>query len=169
MERSADRSFRVGPAGKNGLTPSAAADRRTLLRRVTFDLTGLPPTPAEIDDFLNDSSADAYARLIDRLLSKPQYGEHMARYWLDLVRFADTNGLHHDHFRNMTPYRDWVIRSFNNNQPFDQFIIDQIAGDLADDPTVDQQIASGFNRLHLIIDRGTALPKRASCETSSIA
>lgn len=146
---------------KKNLSPSERADKRTLLRRVTLDLTGLPPTPEEIDQFLADSSDDAYEKLVDRLLSKPQYGEHMARYWLDLVRFADTNGLHHDHYREMTPYRDWVIRAFNENLPFDQFIVDQIAGDLRKNPSVDQQIASGFNRLHLIIDRGTALPEES--------
>jgi len=144
-----------------GLSPSPQADKRTLIRRVTFDLTGLPPTLEEIRAFLDDTSADAYEKLVERLLAKPQYGEHMARYWLDLVRFADTNGLHHDHYREMTPYRDWVIRSFNDNLPFDDFTVYQIAGDLYDEPTIDQQIASGFNRLHLIIDRGTALPEES--------
>ena len=143
------------------IEPRERADKRTLIRRITFDLTGLPPTPEEIDAFLSDSSELAYETLVDRLLGSPRYGEHMARYWLDLVRFADTNGLHHDHYREMTPYRDWIIRSFNNNLPFDQFITDQIAGDLHPQPTVDQQIASGFNRLHLIIDQGTALPEES--------
>lgn len=146
---------------KQGHTPSERADKRTLLRRVTLDLTGLPPTQEEIEQFVADSSDDAYEKLVDRLLATPLYGEHMARYWLDLVRFADTNGLHHDHYREMTPYRDWVIRAFNENLPFDQFIVDQIAGDLHANPSVDQQIASGFNRLHLIIDRGTALPEES--------
>lgn len=144
-----------------GLAPSPRADRRTLIRRVTFDLTGLPPTREEIRTFLADKSPQAYERLVDRLMAKPQYGEHMARYWLDLVRFADTNGIHHDHFRDMSPYRDWVIRSFNNNLPYDQFVKYQLAGDLYPNPTRDQLIASGFNRLHLIIDRGTALPEES--------
>lgn len=144
-----------------GVQPNAKADQRTLIRRVSLDLTGLPPTPEEIDAFLSDSSELAYEALVDRLLGSQRYGEHMARYWLDLVRFADTNGLHHDHYREMTPYRDWVIRAFNDNLPFDQFITDQVAGDLHENPTVDQQIASGFNRLHLIIDRGTALPEES--------
>jgi len=144
-----------------GLRPGPQADKRTLIRRVTFDLTGLPPTLAEIQAFLNDSSDRAYDALVERLLARPQYGEHMARYWLDLVRFADTNGLHHDHYREMTPYRDWVIRSFNENLSFDQFITYQLAGDLFREPSIDQQIASGFNRLHLIIDRGTALPEES--------
>ena len=144
-----------------GLQPSPLADRRTLIRRATFDLTGLPPTRDEIATFLADGAADAYEHLVDRLLAKPQYGEHMARYWLDLVRFADTNGIHHDHYREMSPYRDWVIRAFNDNLPFDRFVVDQIAGDLHPEPTTDQLIASGFNRLHLIIDVGTALPEES--------
>ncbi|EGF24641.1 DUF1553 domain-containing protein [Rhodopirellula baltica] len=144
-----------------GLTPRPRADRRTLIRRLSLDLTGLPPTSEEIDAFLNDDSETAYQDLVDRVIAKPAFGEHMARYWLDLVRFADTNGMHHDHYREMTPYRDWVIRAFNDNLPFDQFIVDQIAGDLHPDPSVDQLIASGFNRLHLIIDRGTALPEES--------
>ncbi len=144
-----------------GLTPNSAADQRTLIRRVSFDLTGLPPTREEIQAFLADTSSDAYEHLVDRLLAKPQYGEHMTKYWLDLVRFADTNGIHHDHYRDMSPYRDWVIRSFNQNLPFDDFVTYQLAGDLYDNPTRDQLIASGFNRLHLIIDRGTALPEES--------
>ena len=140
------------------LQPARQASRRTLIRRVSFDLTGLPPSLQEIEAYVNDPSEFAYDDLVDRLLAKPQYGEHMAKYWLDLVRFADTNGLHHDHYREVTPYRDWVIRAFNDNLSFDQFIRYQVAGDLFVDPSVDQKIASGFNRLHLIIDRGTALP-----------
>ena len=146
---------------RKGLTPQAAADKRTLIRRVTFDLTGLPPTRDEIHQFLRDESDDAWENLVDRLLERPQYGEHMVKYWLDLVRFSDTNGIHHDHYREMTPYRDWVIRSFNENLNFDKFIRWQIAGDLYEAPTIDQQIASGFNRLHLIIDVGTALPEES--------
>ena len=146
---------------KEKLLPKARANKRTLLRRVSFDLTGLPPTLDEIKTFLGDTSDDAYQHLVDRLLARPQYGEHMAKYWLDLVRFADTNGLHHDQYREMSPYRDWVIRSFNDNLPFDNFITYQIAGDLLPEASTDQQIASGFNRLHLIIDRGTALPEES--------
>ena len=153
--------FVLARLDEEGLQPNAKTDKRTLIRRVTFDLTGLPPTLEEIQAFLDDTSEQAYENLVDRLLAKPQYGEHMARYWLDLVRFADTNGLHHDHYREMTPYRDWVIRAYNDNLPFDQFVVFQIAGDLFDEPTIDQQIASGFNRLHLIIDRGTALPEES--------
>lgn len=146
---------------EEGLEPKPPADRRTLIRRLTLDLTGLPPTRQEIADFLSDNEPEAYERLVDRLLAKPQYGEHMARYWLDLVRFADTNGIHHDHFRDLSPYRDWVIRAFNENLPYDRFVKYQLAGDLYPEPTRDQLVASGFNRLHLIIDRGTMLPEES--------
>ncbi|MFV1981077.1 MAG: PSD1 and planctomycete cytochrome C domain-containing protein, partial [Rhodothermia bacterium] len=144
-----------------GLAPNSTADRRTLIRRLSFDLTGLPPTREEIRTFLADASTDSCECLVDRLLAKPQYGEHMTKYWLDLVRFADTNGIHHDHYREMTPYRDWVIRAFNQNLPYDEFVKYQLAGDLYPEPTRDQLIASGFHRLHLIIDRGTALPEES--------
>ena len=146
---------------KQGLEPQPRADKRTLIRRVTWDLTGLPPTRDEIRRFIADPAPTAYQRLVDRLIATPRYGEHMAKYWLDLVRFADTNGIHHDHYREMTPYRDWVIRSFNDNLDFDQFITYQLAGDLYENPTLDQQIASGFNRLHLVIDKGTAIPEES--------
>ncbi len=144
-----------------GLKPKPRADRRTLIRRATLDLTGLPPTREEIHEFLEDTSPNAYEHLIDRLLDKSQYGEHMTKYWLDLVRFADTNGIHHDHYRDLTPYRDWVIRAFNRNLGYDEFVKYQLAGDLYDEPSRDQLIASGFNRLHLIIDVGTALPEES--------
>lgn len=147
--------------GTAGVAPAAAADKRMLIRRLAFDLTGLPPTLEQVRTFVNDPSDDAYERLVDRLLASPQYGEHVARYWLDLVRFADTNGLHHDHYRDMSPYRDWVIDAFNRNLGFDDFTRYQLAGDLYEAPTTEQQIASGFNRLHLIIDRGTALPEES--------
>jgi hypothetical protein len=140
---------------------SPEADRRRLIRRATLDITGLPPTRKEIREFLADTSEGAYEALVDRLLAKHAYGEHMTKYWLDLVRFADTNGIHHDHFRDMTPYRDWVIRSFNENLPYDRFVVAQLAGDLYEAPSRDQLIASGFNRLHLIIDVGTALPEES--------
>ncbi len=144
-----------------GLTPSPEADRRTLIRRVTLDLTGLPPTREEVREFLADDSPDAYEALVDRLLVRPQYGEHMARYWLDLVRFADTNGMHKDFYRNFVAYRDWVIRAFNENLGYDDFVRYQLAGDLFPEASNDQLVASGFNRLHLIIDRGTALPEES--------
>ncbi len=144
-----------------GLAPSPEADRRTLIRRLTFDLTGLPPTPKEVRAFLDDPRPDAYERLVDRLIASPRYGEHAARYWLDLVRFADTSGMHKDFYRNNTAYRDWVIRAFNDNLPYDQLLRYQLAGDLLPDATEDQLIASSFNRLHLIIDVGTALPEES--------
>ncbi len=144
-----------------GLQPKPEADRRTLIRRVTFDLTGLPPSLDEIDEFLKDDLPDAYAKLVDRLLANSAYGEHMARYWADLVRLADTNGMHKDFYRNFSTYRSWLIRAFNDNLRFDDFIKYQVAGDLYADPSEDQLVASGFNRLHLIIDRGTALPEES--------
>ncbi len=143
------------------LKPSEDADKRTLIRRVSFDLTGLPPTREEIKAFLEDKRPQAYEALVDRLLAKKQYGEHLARYWLDLVRFADTNGMHKDFYRNFIAYRDWVIRAFNENLGYDDFVRYQLAGDLFPEPTGDQLVASGFNRLHLIIDRGTALPEES--------
>ncbi|MEO1615434.1 MAG: PSD1 and planctomycete cytochrome C domain-containing protein [Planctomycetota bacterium] len=145
----------------DGMSASPPADKRTLIRRLSLDLTGLPPTRREIQDFLSDDAPDAYEKLVDRLLSSPHYGEHMARYWLDLVRFADTNGIHHDHYRELSPYRDWVIRAFNENLPYSDFVRYQLAGDLYPEPTRDQLIASGFHRLHLIIDVGTALPEES--------
>ncbi|MGB7326032.1 MAG: PSD1 and planctomycete cytochrome C domain-containing protein [Rubripirellula sp.] len=160
-DSSAIDRFVLARIAKKNKVASPPADRRSLIRRLSFDLTGLPPTIEDIDTFLADESEDAYANLVDRLMASPQYGEHMARYWLDLVRFADTNGLHHDHYREMTPYRDWVIRAFNENLRFDDFAKFQIAGDLYPDPTTEQLIASGFNRLHLIIDVGTALPEES--------
>ena len=146
------------------LEPRPEAEPRTLVRRLHLDLIGLPPTREEIASFLTDYEADpeaAYARRVDALLERPQYGEHQARTWLDLVRFADTNGVHHDHYRELSPYRDWVIRAFNDNLPFDQFATWQLAGDLLEDPTDDQLIASGYNRLHRIIDSGTMLPEES--------
>ena len=150
--------FTLARIEAKGKQPKSPADKRTLIRRLSLDLTGLPPTLAEIKTFLEDSSPEAYQNLVDRLTAKPAYGEHMAKYWLDLVRVADTNGNHHDHFRDHSPYRDWVIQAFNKNLPYDEFTKYQIAGDLYEKPTEEQLIASGFNRLHLIIDRGTALP-----------
>ncbi|MDB4618769.1 DUF1549 domain-containing protein [bacterium] len=144
-----------------GKSPNKKADNRTLIRRLSLDLTGLPPTLEEIGQFLTDTSPNAYQNLVDRLLTKPAYGEHMAKYWLDLVRVADTNGNHHDHYRDHSPYRDWVIQAFNKNLPYNQFTKYQIAGDLYEKPTQEQLVASGFNRLHLIIDRGTALPEES--------
>ena len=146
---------------EGGLAPAPPADRRTLIRRLYIDVIGLPPTWTEVRQFLTDDSPEAYERVVDHLLNSPHYGEHMAKYWLDLVRFADTNGIHHDHYRELSPYRDWVIRAFNQNLPYDDFVRFQLAGDLYPEPTHEQLIASGFHRLHLIIDRGTALPEES--------
>ena len=153
--------FVLAQLERENLKPSEIASKRTLIRRVTFDLTGLPPTREEIHAFLADERPGAYERLVDHLLSREQYGEHMARYWLDLVRFADTNGMHKDFYRNFIAYRDWVIRAFNQNLGYDDFLRYQLAGDLYEKPTNDQLIATGFNRLHLIIDVGTALPEES--------
>ena len=159
-DQSIDR-FVLRRLEEEGLKPSPEADKRSLLRRLAFDLTGLPPTPEELAAFLADEDPQAYENRVDQLLARPQYGEHMARYWLDLVRFADTNGMHKDFHRNFVAYRDWVIRAYNDNLGYDDFLRYQLAGDLFPDPNQDQLVASGFNRLHLIIDRGTALPEES--------
>ncbi|MBX2818688.1 MAG: PSD1 and planctomycete cytochrome C domain-containing protein [Rhodothermaceae bacterium] len=135
---------------REGLSPVPAAAREKWLRRVTFDLTGLPPTLDEIDAFLEDQEPDAYERVVDRLIASKAYGERMAVDWLDLARYADTQGHHHDFERNMWPWRDWVIQAFNDNMPYDQFVTWQLAGDLLPDPTYEQLLATGFNRNHKI-------------------
>lgn len=142
-----------------GLKPSAEADRRTLLRRLYADLLGLPPTPAETAEFENDTRPDAYERLVDRVLANPHYGERMAIGWLDVVRYADTIGYHSDTPRNVWPYRDWVIRAFNENKPFDRFTIEQIAGDLLPDADTQTRVGSAFNRLLLSTEEGGAQAK----------
>jgi hypothetical protein len=144
---------------REGLAPMEEADKRTLIRRATLDLTGLPPTPAEVAAFIDDSSPDAYDKVVDRLLASPRYGEHMTRYWLDVARYADTNGYHIDNERFMWRWRDWVIDAFNENKPFDQFTIEQVAGDLLPDATLDQKLGSGFNRNHMINFEGGIIPE----------
>ena len=149
---------------REGLKPSLEADKVTLLRRVTYDLTGLPPSPAEIDTFLADKSPDAYEKRVDALLASPHYGERMAMPWLDASRYADTHGYHIDSLRNMWPWRDWVINAFNRNLPFDQFVIEQLAGDLVPNATLEQKIASGFNRNHMINFEGGAIAEEYQVE-----
>jgi hypothetical protein len=142
-----------------GLRPSPEADRFTLIRRLTLDLTGLPPTPGEVDAFVADRRPSAYEQLVDRLLSSPHFGERMALEWLDASRFADTHGYHIDSGRDMSRWREWVIDAFNHNMPFDQFTIEQLAGDLLPNPTIGQRVASGFNRNHMINFEGGAIPE----------
>jgi hypothetical protein len=152
-------NFILARLEKEGLKPSPEADKITLLRRVYLDLTGLPPTPGEIDNFLKDQSQDAYEKLVDKLLASPRYGERMAMQWLDLARYADTHGYHIDSHRDMWPWRNWLINAFNQNKRFDQFTIEQLAGDLLPNATIDQKIASGFNRNHMINFEGGAIPE----------
>ena len=140
-----------------GLTPAPEADRRTLARRLSFDLTGLPPAPAVVEAFVKDESPDAYEKLVDQFLGSPAWGEHRGRYWLDAARYGDTHGIHIDNFREMWTYRDWVINAFNKNMPFDQFTVEQLAGDLLPNRTYDQQIASGFNRCNITTSEGGAI------------
>ncbi len=142
-----------------GLSPSPEADRRTLIRRLHADLLGVPPTPAEVAAFEQDRAPDAYARLVERTLANPHYGERMAIGWLDVVRFADTIGYHSDNPRNVWPYRDWVIASFNANKRFDRFTLEQIAGDLLPDANQETRVGSAFNRLLLSTEEGGAQPK----------
>lgn len=148
-----------------GLQPSPEADRETLLRRVTFDLTGLPPSPAEIDAFLADASPRAYEVVVDRLLASPRYGERMAIDWLDASRYADSHGYSLDRRRVMWPWRDWVIAAFNDNMPFDQFATEQLAGDLLSGSTLAQKVATGFNRNHSIQSEGGVIDEEYRVET----
>lgn len=147
-------NFILAKLEKEHLKPAPEADRRTLIRRVTLDLTGLPPTSEEIDAFLKDKSPNAYEKVVDRLLQSPHYGEHRARYWLDAARYADSNGIHFDNYREMWSYRDWVINAFNTNERFDQFTIEQLAGDLLPNHTLEQEIGSGFNRCNITSNEG---------------
>ena len=150
-------AFVLAKLETEGLAPSPEADRVTLLRRVTLDLTGLPPTPAAVKAFVADGSADAYEKVVDRLLASPAYGERMALPWLDAARYADSNGFQQDGDTFQWTWRDWVVRSLNADVPFDQFSIEQLAGDLLPRPTVDQRVATGFNRNHLLNGEGGAI------------
>ncbi|HEX4608104.1 MAG TPA: PSD1 and planctomycete cytochrome C domain-containing protein [Urbifossiella sp.] len=146
--------FVLAELARRGLTPQAEADRATLIRRVSLDLIGLPPTPEEVDAFVTDAAPDAYEKLVDRLLASPRYGERWARRWLDLARYADTNGYEKDRTRSIWLYRDYVVRAFNSDLPFDRFTIDQLAGDLLPNPTQDQRIATGFHRNTMLNEEG---------------
>ncbi|MDF1658576.1 MAG: DUF1553 domain-containing protein [Verrucomicrobiales bacterium] len=151
-------AFILAKMDEMGLTPNPEADRYALARRAALDIIGLPPTPEELETFLKDESATAYEDYVDRLLESSHYGEHRARFWLDASRFADTHGMHLDNFREMWPYRDWVINAFNENKSFDEFSIEQLAGDLLKNPTRDQLIATGFNRNNITTAEGGAIP-----------
>jgi len=148
----------------NGLSPSDRAAKHTLLRRVSLDLTGLPPTITELDTFLKDNSESAYEREVDRLLDSPRFGEHFALTWLDAARYADTNGYQSDRVRTMWPWRDWVIHAFNSNMPFDQFTIEQLAGDHLPDPTTSQLVATGFHRNHMLNGEGGRIAEESRVE-----
>lgn len=149
---------------REGIAPAREADRETLLRRVTFDLTGLPPTLAEMDAYLSDAAPDAYEKTVDRLLASPRYGERMAVGWLDAARYADTFGYQNDRETHLWPWRDWVIRAYNSNMPYDEFITDQLAGDLLDHPTPDQRLATAFNRLHRQTNEGGSVEEEFRLE-----
>jgi hypothetical protein len=149
------------------LEPAPASDRITLMRRLSFDLTGLPPEPKDVDAFVGDPNPDAYEKLVERLLASKQFGERMAMYWLDLVRYGDSGGYHSDNDREVWLYRDYVINAFNENRPFDRFTVDQLAGDLLRDPTREQRIASGYNRLLMTTEEGGAQPKEYMAKYSA--
>ncbi len=152
---------------REGLRPSPEADRVTLVRRLHFDLTGLPPAPEEVDAFLADAGRDAAGRQVERLLSSPHHGERLALLWLDLVRFGDSRGFHSDNPRNVSAYRDYVIRAFNANTRFDRFTIEQLAGDLLPDPGLWQRVASGYNRINLTTEEGGAQPREYEAKTNA--
>lgn len=150
-------AFVVAKQIEQGIAPNPTADRATLARRLALDLTGLPPTPEQVADFVADDRPNAYEYYVDALLANPAYGEHQARFWLDAARYADTHGLHLDNYREIWPYRDWVVQAFNRNQPFDEFTVEQLAGDLLPDPTRDQLLATGFSRCNPTTSEGGAI------------
>lgn len=151
--------FIAARLNQEDLKPSEKAPRETLIRRVTLDLTGLPPTPEEVSNFLDDQSDSAFENVVDRLLSSPHYGERMALVWLDASRYADSGGYQNDILRSQWPWRDWVIQAYNDNMPFDQFTIEQLAGDMLPNPTTEQRLATAFNRNHRINNEGGIVPE----------
>ncbi len=155
--RNAIDQFVAAKLESANLAPAPEADRRTLARRLSLDLTGLPPKAELVEAFVNDSSSDAYEKLVDRLLESPHWGEHRGRYWLDVARYADTHGIHFDNYREIWSYRDWVIEAFNENMPFDQFTIENLAGDLLPNATLKQKTGSGFNRCNITTNEGGAI------------
>ncbi|MCE9547557.1 MAG: PSD1 and planctomycete cytochrome C domain-containing protein [Planctomycetia bacterium] len=162
--RGAIDQFVLARLQREGLKPAAEADKRTLIRRVTLDLTGLPPDPSDVHAFLADTSPDAYEKVVDRLLASSEYAEHMARDWLDLARYSDTNGYQYDTERTQWPWRDWVINAFARNMPYDQFTIEQLAGDLLPNATPQQKLATGFNRNHAITIEGGVIDEEYRTE-----
>lgn len=163
--RSGIDSFILARLEKEGLTPSPPADRATLIRRVSLDLVGIPPTPYETDAFLADTSPNAYEKVVNRLLASPRYGERMAQSWMDAARYADSNGYHADYERYQWRWRDWVLDAFNQNMPYDEFTVAQIAGDMLPHATSAQKIATGFNRNHRINTEGGVVPEEWRTET----
>lgn len=151
--------FILATLEQRGLCPAPEADRPTLARRLSLDLTGLPPAPSVVEAFVADRADNAYERLLDRLLPSPHWGEHRARYWLDAARYADTNGIHFDNYRETWAYRDWVIDAFGRNLPFDRFTEEQLAGDLLPHPTLEQRIATGFIRANITTNEGGVIPE----------
>ncbi len=162
--RNAIDAFLLHQLERNGLAPSKPATKETLLRRVTLDLTGLPPTLWELDAFLADDSPEAYETVVNRLLASPRYGEHLSLSWLDAARYSDSNGYQREGTRTMWPWRDWVVSALNRNLPFDQFTIEQLAGDLLENPTRDQQIATGFHRNHMLNGEGGRIAEESRVE-----
>ncbi len=160
-------AFILDKLQQEGVSPAAEADRVTLIRRLYFDLTGLPPTPEEVKAFVEDQAPDAYEKVVDKLLASPHHGERLAMWWLDLVRYADSAGYHSDNPISVSPYRDYVIKSFNTNKPFDQFTIEQLAGDLLPNPTLEQRVGSAYNRLLQTTEEGGAQAKEYEAKYSA--
>ena len=157
--------FVLAALERRGLSPAPEVDRRSLARRLSLDLTGLPPSPGEVEAFVNDKSPNAYEKLVEQWLASPHWGEHRARYWLDAARYADTNGIHFDNYREIWTYRDWVIAAFNENMPFDRFTVEQLGGDLLPQATDEQRIATGFNRCNITTNEGARSTRNTAFST----